>query len=228
MSYIIALHLIAFPERRAPVVAATMSKKKGMSADEKKQRVHELFLAHQDVFQLKEVEKLASKEKGVNSMLVKDIVQALVDDNLVDTDKIGASNYYWSFPSKVAQVKRQQLAALEKQVEELEAKLKDIDRQLEQYDLSDKEAVQRDKELAELEELQATNDKLHKKLLEYRDCDPDVLEQGKKDIEVSLEAANRWTDNVMNAMSYCKKNFDMAEEVFCQHFNVPRELDYIE
>lgn len=29
---------------------------------------------------------------------VKDVVQNLVDDGLVDTDKIGTSVYYWSFP----------------------------------------------------------------------------------------------------------------------------------
>lgn len=27
--------------------------------------------------------------------------QALVDDGLVDMDKIGSSNFFWSFPSKV-------------------------------------------------------------------------------------------------------------------------------
>lgn len=34
---------------------------------------------------------------------VKDVLQSLVDDNLVNTDKIGTSNYYWSFPSSALQ-----------------------------------------------------------------------------------------------------------------------------
>ena len=33
-------------------------------------------------------------------MVVKDIVQSLVDDGLVDSDRVGTSNYFWSFPSK--------------------------------------------------------------------------------------------------------------------------------
>jgi hypothetical protein len=32
---------------------------------------------------------------------VKEILQQLVDDGLVDAEKIGTSNYFWSFPSKV-------------------------------------------------------------------------------------------------------------------------------
>ena len=35
-------------------------------------------------------------------MSVKDVLQSLVDDGLVDTDRIGTSNYFWAFPSKVA------------------------------------------------------------------------------------------------------------------------------
>ena len=35
-------------------------------------------------------------------MSVKDVLQSLVDDALVDTDRIGTSNYFWSFPSKAA------------------------------------------------------------------------------------------------------------------------------
>lgn len=31
---------------------------------------------------------------------VKDIVQSLVDDGLVDTDKVGSSVFFWAFPSK--------------------------------------------------------------------------------------------------------------------------------
>ena len=41
---------------------------------------------------------------GVISQSVKDVVQSLVDDGLVDTDKIGTSVYFWAFPSKALQV----------------------------------------------------------------------------------------------------------------------------
>ena len=36
------------------------------------------------------------------SMSVKEILQSLVDDALVDAERIGTSNYFWAFPSKAA------------------------------------------------------------------------------------------------------------------------------
>ena len=37
---------------------------------------------------------------------VKEVLQSLVDDGLVDTDRIGTSNYFWSFPSKASNIVR--------------------------------------------------------------------------------------------------------------------------
>jgi len=36
-------------------------------------------------------------------MSVKEILQGLVDDGMVDTDKIGTCVYFWAFPSKAGQ-----------------------------------------------------------------------------------------------------------------------------
>ena len=35
-------------------------------------------------------------------MSVKDVLQSLVDDGMVDSDRIGTSNYFWAFPSKAS------------------------------------------------------------------------------------------------------------------------------
>ena len=43
---------------------------------------------------MQDIEKLAPK-KGVIQQSVKEVVQALVDDDLVHQEKIGASNYFW-------------------------------------------------------------------------------------------------------------------------------------
>lgn len=42
--------------------------------------------------------------------------QALVDDNLVDMDKIGAANFFWSFPSKVVVIKQNAVKSLQEQI----------------------------------------------------------------------------------------------------------------
>jgi Fe2+ or Zn2+ uptake regulation protein len=57
--------------------------KKGLSLEEKRERVLEFFHETDSVFQFKEVEKEAVK-RGVTVQSVKDVVQSLVDDNLVN------------------------------------------------------------------------------------------------------------------------------------------------
>ena len=58
-------------------------------------------------YQLKELEKL-SKNQGIESNEVKDILQSLVSDGKIESDKIGSTLYYWSFPQKkIEEVKKQ-------------------------------------------------------------------------------------------------------------------------
>ena len=65
-----------------------MSKrKKGMSLEEKRTKVLELFHESKSVFNFKEVEKLAVK-KGVIQQSVKDVVKSLVDDDQVNLSEV--------------------------------------------------------------------------------------------------------------------------------------------
>ena len=49
-------------------------------------------------------------------MSVKDVLQSLVDDNMVDSERVGTSNYYWAFPSKALNTRKRRLDELDKQV----------------------------------------------------------------------------------------------------------------
>ena len=83
--------------------------KKGLSLEDKRKRMMEIFYETKDVFLLKDIEKIAPKTKGITSMSVKDVLTSLVDDGLVDTDKIGTSVYFWAFPSKASQARKRKL-----------------------------------------------------------------------------------------------------------------------
>uniref|UniRef100_A0A2K5BXI4 Mnd1 HTH domain-containing protein n=1 Tax=Aotus nancymaae TaxID=37293 RepID=A0A2K5BXI4_AOTNA len=87
-----------------------MSKKKGLSAEEKRTCMMEMFFETKDIFQLKDLEKIAPKEKGITSMSVKEVLQSLVDDGMVDCERIGTSNYYWAFPGKALHALESQLS----------------------------------------------------------------------------------------------------------------------
>ena len=89
-----------------------MAPKKGVSFDDKRLRLLEIF-ARAEVFTLKEIEKIGSKEKGIVEQTIKDVLQTLVDDALVETDKIGAGNFYWALPSKAGNSRRSQISKLQ-------------------------------------------------------------------------------------------------------------------
>ena len=63
-----------------------------------------------------DLEKIAPKLKGITSMSVKDVVTSLVDDGMVDTDKIGTSVYFWAFPSKASANRKRKLDTLQEQL----------------------------------------------------------------------------------------------------------------
>lgn len=56
--------------------------KKGLSLEQKREKILQIFLESDDVFQLKEIEKEGPK-RGVTAQSIKEVVQSLVDDNLV-------------------------------------------------------------------------------------------------------------------------------------------------
>ena len=73
--------------------------KKGLSLDEKRERILNIYYEKKDVFNLKEIEKLGAK-RGVVFQAIKDVNQSLVDDNLVQFDRIGAGAFFWALPSE--------------------------------------------------------------------------------------------------------------------------------
>ncbi len=76
-----------------------MSKKRGLSVDDKRAAILKIYHERKEPLNLKEIENYGSKV-GVVQQTIKDINQSLVDDSLLLTDKIGSANFYWSFPSK--------------------------------------------------------------------------------------------------------------------------------
>lgn len=82
-----------------------MKKKKGISFEEKRTRLLSIFTTDPSFYHIKEIEKLGAK-KGIHPMIVKDVLDSLLGDNLVDLEKVGASSYYLSLPSKIFQAKQ--------------------------------------------------------------------------------------------------------------------------
>lgn len=170
-----------------------MSKKRGLSLEEKRTRMLELFREKKQCYQLKELEKIASKEKGITSMSVKDVLQSLVDDGLVDSDRIGTSNYFWAFPSKAANICKKKLKDLDERLEEIEQKKIHLSEELSQVQIGREESEERLGVLSALEKKRAQKIMFVKELEQYKSCDPQTLKELREGTAVAVEAANRWT-----------------------------------
>nr|XP_037278070.1 meiotic nuclear division protein 1 homolog [Rhipicephalus microplus] len=204
-----------------------MSKRKGVSAEEKRQRMLQVFYEKKDVFQLKDLEKIGPKEKGVIAQAVKDVVQSLVDDGLVDSEKIGTSVYFWSFPSKAVSTRKRKIDELKTKVEEAQKKLKFFENQLAKAQVGREDSSEREELMTKLSELERDRDEVAAELEKHKDCDPEVLEEVKKQTLVAKEAVNRWTDNIFSIKSWVKNKFFIEESVLNKQFGIPEELDYV-
>ena len=76
-----------------------MPQRKRTSAAEKLVILRKLIVEGKCSWNLKELEKHGTKA-GIVTQAIKDTLQSLVDDNLVDFDKIGSGAFFWSFESK--------------------------------------------------------------------------------------------------------------------------------
>ncbi|OZJ01649.1 hypothetical protein BZG36_05207 [Bifiguratus adelaidae] len=200
---------------------------KGLSAEEKLKRLEQLFHETKDVFQLKELEKIAPKQKGIVMQSVKDVLQSLVDDNLVTMDKIGTSNYYWSFPSDALQKRNNKIESLQTEISTLTAKNDELQADINSQLDGKEETAARAELLKDLAEAESQSEKLLAELEQYRESDPALLDAKKNATKVALDAANRWTDNIFLLQSYCVNTFNMEKSDFNANFGINDDFDNI-
>ncbi|XP_061769308.1 meiotic nuclear division protein 1 homolog isoform X2 [Nerophis ophidion] len=153
----------------------------------------EIFFETKDVFQLKDIEKIAPKTKGIAPMTVKDVLQSLVDDNMVDCERVGTSNYFWAFPSKALHARELRLEELQKQVSEAQERKSSLQNAVGKAKEGREDTTERSALLKELQALKDEQIQLHTELDKYKECDPEVVEQMKKSNAVAKEAVSRWT-----------------------------------
>merc|ERR1711937_164702 len=207
-----------------------MSKKKGLSLEEKMQRALDYIRDSKTFWHMKELEKNLPKFKGITPMAVKDVIQALIDDDKIMMEKVGSSSYYWSFESQVQNSLLKQKSRIENSLNETLAELEPLEQKLKLYE-EDTEEIDEQK-VTELEEtikiLQAENLKMTESLKSYSKYSPEALEKMQNQEKECLAAANRWTDNVWNLEKWILKRLPHVSSLeLRKHLQLPEDLDYI-
>jgi hypothetical protein len=113
---------------------------------------------------------------------------SLVDDGLVVTDKIGTSNYFWSYPSAAIQTvsldimhtiallilwqKRNKLSDLQHKVDKETERKERLQKQIDQAKQDREETKERELLLLQLKELGKQSKELNAELQKYKENDP--------------------------------------------------------
>ena len=154
-----------------------------------------------------ELEKIASK-RGINSMIVKDILQGMADDDLIHAEKVGISTYYWCFPSEAGVRARNLVSQLERELEQVKGEKTKVD-----CELCTRQALVHDCEerpglVEELSRVKSELDALQARMAKFADCDPEAYVLMKEAVPKSKEAVNRWVENIWALEGWMKKKFE--------------------
>lgn len=188
----------------------------------------ELFYESNEFFQMKELEKIAPKQKGIVPQSVKEVTQLLVDEGLVECEKIGTFVCYWAFPSQAAVIRKKQLENLDEGIANAESKLEEVKADIEKAKKG-KEASDERKEMeTQIVNLQMKQKVLKEKLEELSEQGPEAIARLEEEMNKARDAANRWTDNVFAAKSWCKKKYNTEDKLIDKQFEIPPDFDYIE
>ena len=90
-----------------------------------------------------------------------------------------------------------------------------------------KEGDDRNTMLNSLSQAEADLKCIEQELESLRENDPVVYEEMKRNADVALEAANRWTDNLFSMKKWLSDKFGIDEKTLNKQFNIPDEIDYL-
>ncbi|XP_071635171.1 meiotic nuclear division protein 1 homolog isoform X1 [Temnothorax longispinosus] len=151
-----------------------MSKRKGVSLDEKRMRMLQIFYDKKEFFTLKELEKIAPKEKNIVVQAVKDVLQGLVDDGLVRSEKIGTSIYFWRFPGENITATERRIAETNKKLVETEFKVEKLRKEIQKEKELKNDTEEKRKLLEEVEQLRKEEQEIKKQIAKFSDVDPEI------------------------------------------------------
>lgn len=212
-----------------------MSKrKKGLSLEEKRQVMLDIFHESKEVFNLKELENIGAK-RGVVSQSIPDVIKSLVDDKLIEQDKIGSGNFFFSFPAAAYLAAQSKVSTLEQTITNEENMIKELEHRLQTLTTertgssssSSGAALQRTNKLSQLEALKGQSLALDKALTVHAENDPAVMDELRKKAQILKISSDRWTDNVYSLRSHLIKKFGREPKEVDKLLGINDSFDYI-
>ena len=157
----------------------------------------------------------------------KDVLLALVDDGLVDSEKIGTSVYYWALPSKALATKRNTCEKVENEFKSETARNLELKQRVENLVTDEDDSERRAELMNNMQELSDMKKKILAELDAYAKNDPELVTKMRAGIVLAKTSCNRWIENIFSLKSWMKNKFRVEEKVIDKQFEIPSDLDYI-
>ena len=148
--------------------------------------------------------------------------QSLVDDFLVNSDKIGSSNFFWSFPSKHGQDLKRKRDLMLDTVQSSGS----LDEKLENA-LSNRSHPDRKAKMQKLRSLLEEDKELDIMIQKNKENDPAELQRILKQVAMNKESVNRWTDNIWAVKKFLTKSKGLGSKEADKFLKINAGFDYV-
>ena len=203
-----------------------MSKRRGVSAQEKRDRLLTMLRVSLRPWSTKEIEKSA-KSLGFHAMAIPDVLSGLLDDNLAIKEKIGSANYVWSFPSDAYKKAKTKHDTFSTEVEKLTAEIAAQNKMKQELEPGRERTSEYNEMYDDLKTKRAELKELNKTAQENAANDPEAI----KDLDIMVQEirtnVNRVTDNTFELQSYLVKKKNMDRKAVKDFLHISDSYDNI-
>jgi len=204
-----------------------MKKKRGLSFEDKRDRMLSIFSINETFYHIKEVEKEGIK-KGIPFPNIKDVLKSLIGDDLVETDKIGASMLYWSLKKKTYSLKRKKILLNQEEIDRYEKENDQLKEMIKEVKKQRQETEEYKRLRIKMESLQEEIRKIDNELEQYILNDPEKYKEYENDSLIYMSAFEVLCDNILICNKILlnrglKITDVMKEEDFCGLFEEENE-----
>lgn len=165
-----------------------------------------LFAENPQPLNIKEVEKMGPKY-SVRQQVVKEVLEEVIADGLVEQDKVGTNMLYWAFQSAAGQKRRVKLQELRAKMEAVQTQITQLKKDIGAASKGKEDSEERLRLVEQHHRLEERNNTLKSQKHLLRENDPKAVREMLAEAKTVLAAANRWTDNIHSSLSFAKKKF---------------------
>ncbi|AET41672.1 Mnd1p Ecym_8402 [Eremothecium cymbalariae DBVPG len=207
---------------------------------EKKARILRFFQDGHDIYSIKDLEKYIPKRcAGVTSMLVKELVQQLIDeDGIISVEKCGNVNVYWCFKNQLMGKMYVEMKQYKAKIDQSQEKIKELQSELDDQKQDKRSATfvhggknyKRAKLVKENEELgkQLTQVQTAYKKVAQVKWDDNKIKQHSEYLKRKLEQLDQITDNIELIISFLMRKHGVRRADLAASMDMPEEFEEFE